>query len=133
MKRFLHLFIAILMILAVPMATHAAAPEEEAVQPYSVYNYSSQIYKYTPNLAEIYATSTYDSTIEVVATAQLQRYDNDNACWVNYGTSVTNTKLATTVTASKPVSVASGYKYRVKGTHRIGVKTFTSYSTVLSF
>lgn len=131
MKRFFHLLIAVLMILAVPFAAHAAAPEEDIVEPCSLYEYSSQITKASSTTALIYATSAYDSTIEVVATAQLQQYKNDK--WTNYGTSITNTKLATTVTASKPVSVEPGYKYRVKGSHRIGVRTFTTYSGVLSF
>lgn len=131
MKRFFHLLIAVLMILAVPFAAHAAAPEEEIVEPCSLYNYSSQIVKANSTTAMIYATSAYDSTIELVATAQLQQYRDDK--WVNFGSSITSTKLATTLTTSKPVVVISGYKYRVKGSHRIGVKTFTTYSGVLSF
>ena len=130
MKRLILCIMAIVMILAVPM-TGFAASIDDSVEPLSVITANSKIIKTGSSSVKITASSGYDSTIELVATAQLQR--KVNGSWQNYGSGVTNSTTGTSVTASKNVTVVSGYEYRVKGSHRIGVQTKTTYSTTMSF
>ena len=80
---------------------------------------------------KIYATTKYDSTIELVATAQLQR--KVDGVWRNVGSAVTNSTTGKSITATKTVAIAPGYEYRVKGIHRIGVQTQYSYSGIIEF
>ena len=130
MKHFLCVILALTLVIAVPMSASAASLDEE-VSPMAVITVKSSITKATETKAKISATSQYDSTISLTATAQLQwKYAG---VWRDYGTAVTNSTTGQSITASKRINLTQGYEYRVKGTHRIGVQTYYSYSETMFF
>ena len=130
MKRLFYFILALLIILVVPVSGFAASTDE-TIDPLAVYTYNSKIRQGDSMTAIISATSGYSSTTQLVATAQLQR--KVNGVWKNFGNAVTMSGTGTSITASKNVTIFSGYEYRVKGTHSIGSQTKTSYSITLTF
>lgn len=130
MKRIFWFFVVIVLILAVPLTVFAAS-NDDLVEPTDVTPYKASISLYDTSTALISATTSNSTPKALVATAQLQR--KVNGSWVNYGTSVTNSKIGTTVTATKRITIINGYSYRVKATHKVGTTTATTYSGSIAF